>query len=62
MQRRMVHTRLAWARREGAVAAITYVLYENAASLVNLLRCGFRFYQPKSQFAGDVHYLIKHLS
>jgi GNAT superfamily N-acetyltransferase len=61
LQRRMIATRLAWARRQGAVAAITYVVYENPASLVNLLRCGFRFYRPATQFAGEVHYLHKDL-
>ena len=62
LQRRMITTRLAWARRQGAVAAITYVVYENEASLVNLLRCGFRFYRPVSRWAGDVHYLRKELT
>ncbi len=41
LQRRMVRTRLAWGRREGASLAQTYTWHENIASMRTLARCGF---------------------
>lgn len=56
LQRRMIQARLRWAREIGADACITYTLYDNHASIANLLRCGFRFYRPAANWAGRVHY------
>ncbi len=62
LQRRMIHTRLQWARKEGCLAAITYTGYSNYDSIVNLLKCGFRFYAPEYAWAGrDYHYFIKEI-
>src|SRR5690242_3115340 len=44
LQRRMIRARVAWARSIGASKVITYVAIKNYESLVNLLKCGFRFY------------------
>ena len=52
LQRRMVRVRRAWAARQGAAHIVTYVVEDNYASLVNLLRCGFRFYTPSEPWAG----------
>ena len=62
LQRRMVHARLRWAKRLGASEAVTYTVYDNPASIVNLLRCGFRFWTPADPWYGDtVHYFRKDL-
>lgn len=62
LQRRMIRARVAWARAQGASRVITYTLLKNYASMVNLLREGFRFYHPDHKYVGDgVHYLMKDL-
>lgn len=58
LQRRMIRTRVAWARKLGAKRVVTYTLLKNYESMINLLKCGFRFYQPETEWAGPgVHYL-----
>lgn len=60
LQRRMIRTRIQWARKEGCAAAITYTGYNSYDSIVNLLRCGFRFYAPEYAWAGrNYHYFIR---
>lgn len=50
LQRRMIRTRVAWARTlVGCDRVVTYCSPRNYESLVNLLRCGFRFYEPKDE-------------
>lgn len=61
LQRRMIQTRLRWAREVDATFAITYTTYTNFASTMNLLKCGFKFYLPSYKWAGDVNYFIKDL-
>jgi GNAT superfamily N-acetyltransferase len=61
LQRRMIQTRLQWCRSVGAKTVITYTVYDNHASIINLLRCGFKFYFPVGQWAGDVHYFMREL-
>lgn len=61
LQRRMIRTRLNWARRKGYKYAITYTTWENYSSMVNLLKCGFRVYAPDVDYAGDVMYFRKEL-
>lgn len=57
LQRRLLKVRIAWAKEQNADRVITYTLLKNYESLVNLLRAGFRFYQPDNQYVGDdVHY------
>ena len=63
LQRRMIRVREAWARKQGAKRIITYVSHANAPSLVNLIRCGYRFYTPTTLYAGKrFHYLEKDLT
>lgn len=46
LQQRLIRARVAWARKQGAQTLETYASIENTASLVSLLKCGFR---PKSE-------------
>ena len=62
LQRRMIDVRLRWAREHGYQYAITYTLYDNWPSIINLIKKGFRFYHPAYPWAGrDVHYFRKEL-
>lgn len=63
LQRRMIYTRCNWARRRGLEFAITYCLYSNHESIVNLLRCGFRFTKPAYYYGGrHAHYFKRELT
>ena len=65
LQRKMIQHRLRWGKRQGALYAVTYTLLKNYPSMVNLLRCGFRFAnEPRGwPFIGDkVHYFERQLS
>ena len=62
LQQRMIRARVQWARDEAAEVVITYCTYDNHASLVNLLKCGFKLYHPSWKWGGtDVHYFTKQL-
>lgn len=61
LQRRMIYTRLNWARTQDATHVITYTVYDNYASIINLLDAGFKFYDPRYRWAGNVNYFIKEL-
>jgi len=62
LQRRMIRVRLAWAKRQGAARVITYALFSNHPSIVNLLRCGLQFDTPAQPWVGrDVHYFARQL-
>jgi GNAT superfamily N-acetyltransferase len=52
LQRRLIHTRLAAARRLGITHVVTYTLPSNPASGNSLKRAGFRLYWPDYQWAG----------
>ena len=62
LQRRMIHARLRWCKEVGAKYAITYTLFNNHASIVNLLKCGFRFDTPAWKWAGTAHYFTKDIT
>lgn len=60
LQRRMIRTRVTWARKQGASRVITYTVLKNYDSMCNLLKCGFRFYSPETAYVGnDAHYFEK---
>lgn len=64
LQRRLIRHRLRWAKRQGAVYAITYTILHNYPSIMNLLRCGFKFAEhPRGWFGVgyDVHYFERQL-
>lgn len=57
LQRRMIETRIRWAESKNARQVLTYTMLKNYPSMINLLRCGFKFYDPPYPWAGgDVHY------
>lgn len=56
LQRRMINARVQWARSLGVDCVITYTVYDNHSSISNLLKSGFRFYNPSWRWAGNVHY------
>jgi GNAT superfamily N-acetyltransferase len=61
LQRRMIRVRLAYGRREGLKRALTYTRLDNYPSMCNLLKEGFRFYQPAYPWAGHAHYFQRPL-
>ena len=48
LQRRMIRARVNWARQQGARFICTYCARKNYASMVSLLKSGFRFHVPKN--------------
>ena len=52
LQRRLIRHRLRWAKRQGAIYAVTYTLPDNYPSIMNLLRCGFRFASTPRGWSG----------
>lgn len=59
LQRRMIRTRIKWAKKIGARYVVTYTTYDNHLSICNLIKCGFRFYVPEWKWAGPgVHYFM----
>jgi len=62
LQRRMILTRLRWARSEGLAEVCSYTVTDNAPSMRNLMRCGFEPYDPPEKWAGDVVYWTKQIS
>ena len=62
LHKRLIRHRLRWAKRQGASYACTYTVAKNYPSILNLLGCGFRFYEPDEFWAGQsMHYLRKDL-
>lgn len=64
LQRRLIQHRLRWAKRQGALYAVTYTLRDNYPSMVNLIRCGFKFASTPRGWYGygpNVHYFEKQL-
>jgi GNAT superfamily N-acetyltransferase len=53
LQLRLTRTALRWARREGALALVTYTHPLNAASMASLIRAGMRPYVPETPWCGD---------
>lgn len=47
LQRRLIRARERWGRSLGVDAAYTYTHHDNIASANNLIRCGYRMFQPK---------------
>lgn len=57
LQRRMIRIRERWAANEGASYCITYTMPNNWSSIVNLLKAGYKTYDPQWAWAGrDVVY------
>lgn len=56
LQRRMIYTRLRWAKAQGFTNVCTYTVPDNTPSANNLIRCGFRLYDPPERWAGPMLY------
>jgi len=50
IQRRLINTRVAAAARLGSKAVISYTSYENLPSANNLIKCGFKLYEPAETY------------
>ena len=50
LQRKLINTRLEWARSMGCNIAYTYASRFNRASIVNLLKSGFDWYEPAENY------------
>lgn len=62
LQRRLIRVRLAAARRCGFGWAHTYTANGNCVSANNLIRCGFRLFEPSWYWGGtDALYLCRDL-
>ena len=62
LHKRLIRHRLKWARKQGCAYAITYTLAKNYPSMLNLLACGFKFYEPETYWASQsAHYLKRYL-
>jgi GNAT superfamily N-acetyltransferase len=62
LQRRMIRLREKWAKQQGAECVLTYVEARNYESLVNLLRCRYRLYEPANPWGIEGgHYFRKEL-
>jgi GNAT superfamily N-acetyltransferase len=62
LQRRLLRVREQWARSRGAEQIITYTSTDNYPSITNLIKAGYRFYEPDEPWVGeDVHYFYKEL-
>ena len=56
LQRAMIRHRLRWAKRRGVTAVLTYTVEKNWPSAANLLREGFRVYEPAYPWVGKAWY------
>lgn len=62
LQQRMIKARVQWARAQGCTQVITYTMYDNWPSITNLLKQGFRFYEPGYKWGGkEAHYFVKEI-
>jgi len=52
LQKRLIQCRVKYAKRRGLETVITYTSVDNAASINNLIACGFRAYTPAYAWAG----------
>lgn len=57
--KRLIQSRVRWAKRNPNISAlVTYTMRDNLASANNLLKLGFRLYNPEYQYGGDALYFI----
>lgn len=62
LQKRMISVRERYAREQGCQAILTYTITENYASITNLIKSGYRFYEPENPWSdGSVFFFIKYL-
>lgn len=62
LHKRMIYTRLKWAKKQGYNSVITYTVKDNFPSYNNLQNSGFKLYAPYDEYAGeDKLYWVKAL-
>lgn len=63
LHRRLIHVRTRRAREIGCKEAVTYTMLHNYVSSNNLIKTGFRLYDPENQWVGndDVLYWCRDL-
>ena len=62
LQRKMLRIRENYAYKHGCDTVLTYTVQNNYPSIVNLIKAGYRFYEPSHAWEGrDVFYFIKYL-
>jgi GNAT superfamily N-acetyltransferase len=54
LQKKLIAVRTRWGQRQGARAAITYTMPNNYRSSNNLIKCGFRLYNPEEGWVGEL--------
>ena len=60
--RKAIQYRDRWCVRNGYKYIVTYVSEDNYPCIVNMIKCGYKFYTPAWDYAGpDFHYFIKQL-
>jgi len=52
IQRKLIAVRERWAKRQGLGIVITYTAKDNWPSIVNLIKCGYKAYEPQWAWAG----------
>ena len=61
--RKLIRCRIAWARRNPDITTlVTYTMRSNLASANNLLREGFRLYEPDYKYGGEALYFTMDVS
>ena len=62
LQRAAISHRIAWAKRNGYKTVISYVSKDNYKSIANMIKAGFKFYEPDYAWVGrDFYYFQKTL-
>ena len=54
LQCRLIQHRVLWAHFQGAEEVVTYSTLQNYASMVSLIRSGFKFHEPPKSYAAAV--------
>lgn len=63
LQRKMLRTRENYARKQGCVCINTYVQVQNVVSANNLIKAGYKAYNPEWRWGGDDYlYVTKKLA
>jgi GNAT superfamily N-acetyltransferase len=55
IQAKLIRARTWWAKRQGAVSLQTYAHKDNVASIISLLKCGFRIVDYDGEFVTVDH-------
>ena len=63
LQKTFILIRESFARRRGFERVITYTTYDNYQSIANLIKSGYKLYEPEWKYVGpEFLYYIKHIN